>query len=187
MSATSLASLSAHTLAFATTSEVTLDRWIGLCRPGFEGDLAAELTSVLAEEGVGGYARTEAGEGLVEWVAYGLSARELLALRSLPALQALVFCRQLSLAGPQLTGLDPADRASGLVAAAPWSAAEVLVESPAGPAYAGLERLAKRLPGPIRGALGEAGKLSGPQDRKLRLHVTLASGTSAWVGYAPAV
>ena len=186
MSATSLASLSAHTLAFATTSEVTLDRWIGLCRPGFEGDLAAELTSVLAEEGVGGYARTEVGEGLVEWVAYGLSARELLALRSLPSLQALVFCRQLSLAGPQLTELDPADRASGLVAAAPWSAAEVLVESPAGPAYAGLERLAKRLPGPIRGALGEAGKLSGPQDRKLRLHVTLASGTSAWVGYAPA-
>ena len=42
-----------------------MDRWIGLCRPGFEGDLAAELTTVLAEEGVGGYARTEAGEGLV--------------------------------------------------------------------------------------------------------------------------
>ena len=134
MSATSLVSLSERTSAFATTSKVSLDRWIGLCRPGFEGDLAAELTSVLAEEGVGGYARTEAGEGLVEWVAYGLSARELLALRSLPALQELVFCRQLSLAGPQLTALDPEDRASALAAAAPWAAAEVLGETPAGPA-----------------------------------------------------
>jgi 23S rRNA (cytidine2498-2'-O)-methyltransferase len=162
-----------------------MDRFLGLCRPGFEGDLAAELTVALAEEGVGGYARTQAGEGVVEWVAYGVSGRELLALRGAPSLQNLVFCRQLSVTGPCLENLDPTDRASGLAGGAPWPVADVLVETPPGPAFAGLERLSKRLAGPVRGALERAGRLAGPRDQKLRLHITLTSGTAAWVGYAP--
>ena len=91
---------------------------------------------------------TEAGEGLVEWVAYGSSARGSSRFGPFPRFGRSSLPPAL-LASPQLTGLD---QRIGLRASSPRRLVRgrVLVESPAGPAYAGLERLAKLYPGNSR-------------------------------------
>ena len=59
------------------------------CRPGFEPELAAELTARAAEAGQAGYARTERHSGVVLFLGEDGAALD----RALP-LSALIFARQ---------------------------------------------------------------------------------------------
>ena len=82
-----------------------MDGLLCWCRPGFEPDLAAELTDRAAHAGIAGYARTERGSGHV-----------LFHCDDAPALDAalpwrtLVFARQKMRLLAELRDLPPGDR-----------------------------------------------------------------------------
>jgi 23S rRNA (cytidine2498-2'-O)-methyltransferase len=97
---------------------------LGLCRPGFENDLAAELNYHAAEQMVGGYPRTVPDSGYVLWHSQQGSMAALLG-------SGLIFARSLSLAEGQFVDIGD-DRIAELwpllKQAAPFS--EVFLEHP---------------------------------------------------------
>ncbi|MFN3964644.1 MAG: 23S rRNA (cytidine(2498)-2'-O)-methyltransferase RlmM [Silanimonas lenta] len=159
---------------------------LGLVRPGFEPELAAEFGHRAAEAGHWGHAMTERGSGLVRFV-----SPEAAALDAALPFDGLIFARQKLLGLARLEGLDPGDRISPLLealdtvretgAAAPGGAhfGELVVEhsdSDAGRALAGL---ARGFGNALRPALRKAGWLAAADDaRRPRLHVLLHSGTA---------
>ena len=82
------------------------------CRPGFEPELAAELTERAAAHGLGGYARTERNSGYVVFVGEDGDALT----RALP-FDALIFARQKLRLIVELRGLDPKDRITPMIEA----------------------------------------------------------------------
>jgi len=84
------------------------------CRPGFEGDCAAEITELAAAHGVGGYCRTQPQQGYVLFQPQQADAAAL--LRELPFAQ-LVFARQWCQVLAELTDLPETNRAEPIAAA----------------------------------------------------------------------
>ena len=81
------------------------DALLCYCRPGFEPELAGELSERAALAGHPGYARTERNSGFVEFL--GADAGAL--TRALP-FESLIFARQKLTRFAELKGLDPKDR-----------------------------------------------------------------------------
>jgi 23S rRNA (cytidine2498-2'-O)-methyltransferase len=164
---------------------------LAYCRPGFEPELAAELTARAGERGHWGHAATERGSGVVHFVCASAAELE----RQL-AFDALVFARQKLLGIARLDGLDPKDRISPLLAAldaarGELAAAEGGDSNPAAPGFgdlvvehsdsdAGRELagLARGFGNALRPALRKPGWLTDkPDARRPRLHVLLHSGS----------
>jgi 23S rRNA (cytidine2498-2'-O)-methyltransferase len=150
------------------------------CRAGFEPELAAELTERAADAGHAGYARTERGSGVVEFI-----ADDALALsRALP-FSRLVFARQKLVAIAHLRGLETRDRIGPMLGALDASGpvrpfGELWVEHPESDAGKPLAGLARSFGNALRPALRKAGWLGAQADaRRPRLHVLFLAGDHA--------
>ncbi len=149
------------------------------CRPGFEPELAAELTLRAGEAALNGYARTERGSGYVTFL--GGEGRQL--ARAI-AFESLIFARQKLVLLADLAGLDPSDRVSPMLAALEAAGAPVfgdlVVEHPESDAAKPLAGLARSFGNALRPALRKAFRLSPkPDPTKLVLHVCFLAGDHA--------
>lgn len=158
------------------------DRLVVLCRPGFEGDCAAELTERAAEAGAWGHARTRDGEGLLEFFPGGRTPLDLL---HSSAFDELVFPRQVCATGPLVEDLPPEDRLSPLLGDWRVRVADAIAETADGDEHRALAKLAARLTGPLRGAMQSRGCWNPDDPRAPRLHLILDSGSSGWIGTSP--
>ncbi len=153
------------------------------CRPGFEGECAAELQARAGELGVAGYCRAAAGAGHIEF--HGVDGHELEGLyRGLP-FRRLVFARQWWLVLARCDALPPGDRVGALVAAAaglPAAAGELWLETPDTNEGKQLSPLCRGIRRPLEQALRQAGRLRA--DGSLRLMVLFAATDTALVGWA---
>jgi 23S rRNA (cytidine2498-2'-O)-methyltransferase len=156
------------------------DRILALCRPGFEGDAAAELTERTARSDAWGHARTRDGAGLLEF----FPADDPLALLAEPAFAERVFPRQLCAVAEAVDGLPPGDRLAPLLDGFATRVSDVVVETADGDAHRPLGRLTRQLAGPVRGALQARGLLVADPGAP-RCHVVLDSGSRAWLGLSP--
>lgn len=170
-----------------TTHEPAL---LAYCRPGFEPELAAELSVRAAEREHWGHAVTERGSGIVRYVCT-TAAR----LEQQLHFDELIFARQKLLGFSSLARLDPTDRISPLLAALE-AARDALASSDATPGAGSLRfgdlvvehsdsdegrelaGLARGFGNALRPALRKPGWLTDqPDTRRPRLHVLLHSGT----------
>jgi 23S rRNA (cytidine2498-2'-O)-methyltransferase len=145
------------------------------CRPGFEPELAAELSQRAAEAGHAGYARTERNSGYVQYVDDDAQALS----RALPWRE-LVFARQKLITIAELHGLDPRDRIAPLLDALSDPSTRygaLLVEHPDSDDGKALSGLARAVAHALRPALRPAGQLAAQDMPALpRLHVCFVAG-----------
>jgi len=143
------------------------------CRPGFEPELAAELSERAALAGFPGYPQTERGSGLVRFIADDADALD----AELPW-ASLIFARQKLRWLAELQGIDPKDRIGPIIAALPpMRFGDLVVEHPDSDAARPMAGLARALGNALRPALRKAGCLSAREDpRGQRLHVCLLAG-----------
>ncbi|EFA29526.1 SAM-dependent methyltransferase-like protein, partial [Haemophilus influenzae HK1212] len=85
------------------------------CRPGFEKEVATEITDQASHLGVFGFARVQDNSGYVIFECYQPDEADRLA-RDIP-FNRLIFARQMIVISDLLEDLDPADRISPIVAA----------------------------------------------------------------------
>jgi len=150
-----------------------------LCRPGFEPELAAELSQRAAEAEIPGYARTDRGSGLVQFLVADTETGIQLD-RALPW-RSLIFARQKLRLLADLPALDPSDRVTPLLNALRERSvrpfADLLVEHADSDAARPLAGLARAFGNALRPALRKAGLLAAaPQARGERLHIVLLAG-----------
>ena len=144
------------------------------CRPGFEPELAAELTERAARSGLAGYPKTERGTGFVQFL--GEQSHAL--AQALP-LRDLIFARQKLRLLAELRDLDPKDRITPVIAALFERQAfgALVVEHPDSDAAKPLAGLARGFGNALRPALRRVGMLTAQDDAALpRLHVCLLAG-----------
>jgi len=173
------------------------------CRPGFEPELAAELTERAAARGLGGYARTERNSGYALF--FGDDGPAL--TQALPFGE-LIFARQKLRLIAELRDLDPKDRIAPMLdalrgtdasrdratvehpggesrlASLPKKAAfgTLTVEHPDSDASKPLAGLARSFGNALRPALRKAGLLAAQDnDRLPRLHVCFVDGDHAFL------
>ena len=152
------------------------------CRPGFEPELAAELSERAALAGHPGYARTERNSGYVEFL--GVDGAVL--THALPFWQ-LIFARQKLVVLAELRDLDPRDRITPILEALKGSSVsnssgpppfgDLWVEHPDSDEARQLAGLARSFGNALRPALRKARWLDQYDDaRRTRLHVVFLSG-----------
>ncbi|MCK7592089.1 23S rRNA (cytidine(2498)-2'-O)-methyltransferase RlmM [Pseudomarimonas salicorniae] len=149
------------------------------CRPGFEGEMAAELGERATAAGVAGYARAQRGDGYALFLLHedddGAAARAL-------TWRQMIFARQLLRLRAELRGLDTTDRVTPVVETlsriAPRSGwGDLLVEHPDSDSGRQLAGLARAFGNALRAALRKQGLLSPqPVSTRARLHVGLLAG-----------
>ncbi|MGX5730674.1 23S rRNA (cytidine(2498)-2'-O)-methyltransferase RlmM [Pseudoxanthomonas beigongshangi] len=151
---------------------------LGLCRQGFEPELAAELTERAALAGIAGYARAQRNDGYVVFVVDQGEALD----RALPWRE-LVFARQKLKVIAELRALDPRDRITPMLAALQGQRfGDLWVEHPDSDAAKPLAGLARSFGNALRPALRKAGVLSAQEDHRLpRLHVVFVQGDHAFL------
>ncbi|MEC9482304.1 MAG: 23S rRNA (cytidine(2498)-2'-O)-methyltransferase RlmM [Halomonas sp.] len=152
------------------------------CRPGFESDLAAEVTEKAANLGVAGYPITTSGSGYVRFVQADSGVANDLH-RGL-SLNGLVFARQTLLALPPLDALSRADRLTpiiDLVVESGWSFEALWQETPDTNEAKALAGLTKALQRPLESLLRKRGALRRKAGGR-RLHLFWSDGDSVQVG-----
>ena len=164
-----------------------------LCRPGFEGDTAAEIQASAASHDVHGYCRTSDGSGEVRFHASG--PRPVTALAGQWRLRDSVFPRQ-AFVGGEPRPLPERDRVGALLdRLGRQPVADALVEVADNDAGRAWMRLANALTEPLRKGLVAQG-LWQPDGDGPRLHVLLGDsgatlgmmpvdGDSPWPGGIP--
>ncbi|MFT3761863.1 MAG: 23S rRNA (cytidine(2498)-2'-O)-methyltransferase RlmM [Pseudoxanthomonas sp.] len=169
-----------------------MDGLLCYCRPGFEPELAAELSERAAHAGVAGYARAERNDGYAIFA--GDDARIAAALRW----RELIFARQKLALLAELRGLDPKDRiapmlgclqaaqeARGTPRHGATAFGDVWVEHPDSDAAKPLAGLARSFGNALRPALRKAGLLADRENPRLpRLHVVFVAGDHAFLAVA---
>jgi 23S rRNA (cytidine2498-2'-O)-methyltransferase len=154
------------------------------CRPGFEPELAAELTERAAARGLGGYARTERNSGYVVFIGDdGIALSQALPFRE------LIFSRQKLRLIAELRDLDPKDRITPMLEALTAPAVgqgppygNLMVEHPDSDEAKPLAGLARSFGNALRPALRKAALLSAQDDDRLpRLHVCFVDGDHAFL------
>lgn len=161
---------------------MSTDALLGYCRPGFEPELAAELSERAALAGFAGYAKTQRGSGFVE---YFCDDAESLS-RALP-LRELVFARQKLRRFAELEHLDPKDRLTPMMDAIAGRGrfGDLVVEHPESDEGKQLAGLARAFGNALRPALRQRGLLEEKVDaRRQRLHVCFLAGTHALLASA---
>ncbi|MEO7478282.1 MAG: 23S rRNA (cytidine(2498)-2'-O)-methyltransferase RlmM [Lysobacteraceae bacterium] len=152
------------------------------CRPGFEPELAAELTDRAAQAGYPGYARAERGNGYVEFLGVDGAA-----LTSVLPFTHLIFARQKLRLLAELRDLDPKDRITPMLDALAGRGryGDVWVEHPDSDAGKPLAGLARSFANALRPALRKRGLLTDEESARLpRLHVCFVDGDHAFLSVA---
>ena len=147
------------------------------CRPGFEPELAAELSERAAHAGHPGYARTERNSAFVTFICDEAAALS----RALPWRE-LIYARQKLQLVAELRDLDPKDRITPMLAALVGQSkfGDLWVEHPDSDTAKPLAGLARSFGNALRPALKRAGLWAPNAER--RLHVVLLSGTHLILG-----
>ncbi len=150
------------------------------CRPGFEPELAAELSERAAVAGFSGYARTQRHAGFVLYL--GADGAPL--SRALP-FNDLIFARQKLRFLAELRDLDPKDRITPLLDALGGRGrhGDLVVEHPDSDEARPLAGLARSFGNALRPALRQRGLLTEKEDPRLpRLHVCFLAGDHLLLG-----
>jgi 23S rRNA (cytidine2498-2'-O)-methyltransferase len=166
----------------ADTDEIGLasDGLFAYCRPGFEPELAAELSERAALAGFAGYARTQRNAGYVEFL--GAPGVEL--SKALPFSE-LIFARQKLRLLAELKDLNPKDRIAPMFDALAGRGryGDLWVEHPDSDEAKPLAGLARSFGNALRPALRQRGLLTDKEDPRLpRLHVCFIAGDHALLG-----
>jgi 23S rRNA (cytidine2498-2'-O)-methyltransferase len=162
---------------------LSTDGLLAYCRPGFEPELAAELSERAAGAGFHGYARTERNSGYVQFL--GVDDGAALS-RALPW-STLIFARQKLRLLADLPGLDPTDRIGPIMEALGGRGrhGDVWVEHPDSDEGKPLAGLARALGNALRPALRQRGLITEKEDPRLpRLHVLMLAGNHALLASA---
>lgn len=157
---------------------------LAYCRPGFEPDLAAELSHHAGAAGIPAYAKTERGSAFVLMLG---APREQMA-EAIPFSQ-LIFARQKYALIDELKDLDPQDRISPVLEALGGKGryGDLSVETPDSDEARQLAGLAKAFGNALRPALRKRGLLTDKPNPKLSTlhvvfvrnnHLLLASSTA---------
>ncbi len=156
---------------------MSVDGLLCYCRPGFEPELAAELSERAADAGFAGYARTERDSGLVEFL-----GEDGIALSKALPFTDLIFARQKLRLLAELKDLDPKDRIAPMFDALAGRGryGELWVEHPDSDKAKPLAGLARAFGNALRPALRQRGLLTEKDDPRLpRLHVCFLAGNHA--------
>lgn len=148
---------------------------LATCRPGFEPELAAELSERAALAGFAGYAKTTRDSGFVRYL--GVDDGAALS-RALPW-SSLVFARQKLQLLAELADLDPRDRVGPVMDALGGLGrhGDVWVEHTDADEGRQLSGLARAFGNALRPALRQRGLITEKEDARLpRLHVLLLAG-----------
>lgn len=161
---------------------------LAYCRPGFEGDCAAELQDKSGVLGIFGYCQTQANQG---YVIYRCQAEEADHLGRKLALKDLVFSRQCVVLLAELTELAPTDRVSSIAMALLECPSEIKplgdlrIETPDTNDGKELSKFCRKFTVPLRQGLRKAGWLTEREsDRRPTLHAFFLSGQSVLLGYS---
>ncbi len=166
----------------AITDDPLLDGLFCWCRPGFEPELAAELTDRAAQAGYPGYARAQRGSGYVEFLGVDGAA-----LTSVLPFTHLIFARQKLRLLAELSGLDPKDRITPMLEALAGRGryGDLWVEHPDSDAGKPLAGLSRAFANALRPALRKRGLLTDEESARLpRLHVCFVDGDHAFLAVA---
>jgi len=156
------------------------------CRPGFEGECAAEIQELAAAHGISGYCKAKPQSAYVLFQPYDPQAAA--RLHEQLVFGDLIFARQWFVAVALCNDLPVTDRVTSLVAHLrdlPAPLGDIFLETPDTNEGKELSALCRALERPLQEALRKAGlwQADGGQET-LRLHACLLSGTAAYVGYA---
>ncbi len=152
------------------------------CRPGFEGEAAAEIQDRTAALGLAGYARAKPDSAYVGLHLYEPRAEEL--ARALD-FRSLIFARQLLVSGELIKDLPVDDRVAPLLARAAALGTrfgDVLLETPDTNEGKALASFCRPFARPFGAALREAGLIdAAARDTAPWLHVLFLSSAAAFV------
>ncbi|WP_100658328.1 23S rRNA (cytidine(2498)-2'-O)-methyltransferase RlmM [Alteromonas flava] len=143
---------------------------LAYCRVGYEKDVAAELTQVLAARGVYGYPVLQAGDGYIHFILPDLSAHDVIAEL---AVSDLIFVRQLSAILAEIESFPLQQRVEAVTAALdeamlvvretkpiPKVMGRLEVEYPDSESGKSVARFAKKFAVPLRQALRQQQRLT---------------------------
>ncbi|OOF58732.1 23S rRNA (cytidine(2498)-2'-O)-methyltransferase RlmM [Rodentibacter myodis] len=162
------------------------------CRPGFEKEVAAEITDRAAGLGVFGFARVQENSGYVIFECYQPNEADRLA-REIPFHQ-LIFARQMLVVSDLLENLNPEDRISPIISAFVQLSKQVnfnqsttlFVETADTNESKSLSTFCRKLTVPLRQALKKQGWLSATATQKSGqfLHCFFVKSNCCYVGYS---
>ena len=152
------------------------------CRPGFEGEAAAEMQELANEQGIAGYPVTRDGSALVRFVCPETGDAEQL-MRAID-FQQLIFVRQWALGS--WVDLDPEDRVSPIITACAQGPIASLIWLETADTNDGkaLAALTKKLKGPLERALTKTRFVRPNKTELPRLHLCFESGQKVFVGWS---
>lgn len=169
-----------------------MNKLVLYCRPGFEKELAAEISEKAAELGIFGFARVEENQGYVIFECYQTDDADRLA-REIPFNQ-LIFARQMIVVSDLLADLPVQDRISPIIQQYQAIAhrinltysTELLVETADTNEAKSLSAFCRKFTVPLRQALKKQGWLQGTRHHKqgLTLHILMLDSTQCYVGYS---
>jgi len=162
------------------------DTLLLLCRTGFEGECAAEISGRAAEEGSYGYPTLQRNSGYVLFHVQPPST----ALQLIESLRfrRLIFARQWFACGPALEGLDPRDRLTPVAerAADLPECAELVVETADTTEGRELQGFGRKFASALAPRLRQTGVLAKRGAKTdWRMHLFVLSGREMWLGAAP--
>jgi 23S rRNA (cytidine2498-2'-O)-methyltransferase len=156
------------------------------CRPGFEGECAAEIQDLAVTRGVSGYCQAKDASAFV--VFHPHEAHAAPELHGQLRFRDVIFARQWFVLTSHCKHLPAVDRVTPLLEQARALKApisDVFLEVPDTNAGKALSPLCRALCRPMREALsGGSHREGGTAEHAVRLHVCFLSGTSAYLGYA---
>ncbi|GGB90052.1 ribosomal RNA large subunit methyltransferase M [Marinobacterium zhoushanense] len=162
------------------------DSLLLLCRAGFEGECAAELTELAAASGFYGYPTLERNAGFV--VFHVQAPATALQLIETVRFRRLIFTRQWFACGAMLEGLDPRDRLTPVAerAAELPKCTELVIETADTTAGRELQGFGRKFASAVAPKLRQT-DLLGKRGQKAdwRLHLLVLSGRDMWLGVAP--
>ncbi|AOF54069.1 23S rRNA (cytidine(2498)-2'-O)-methyltransferase RlmM [Rodentibacter caecimuris] len=162
------------------------------CRPGFEKEMAAEITDRAAALGIFGFARVQEHSGYVIFECYQPNDADRLA-REIP-FNGLIFARQMLVVSDLLENLDPTDRISPIIKdfetisaqANIRLSAELFVETADTNESKELSTFCRKFTVPLRQALKKQGWLADRPNPKSGhfLHCFFVKPNCCYVGYS---
>lgn len=156
------------------------------CRPGFEGECAAEIQELAAARGITGYCKAKTDTAYAIFQPHDDAAASRLHAQ-LP-FTALIFARQWFVATALCDDLPATDRVTPLLEhlrGLPAPVAELFLETPDTNEGKELSALCRALERPLQEALRKAGLWREQEGQDaVHAHICFLSGTAAYTGYA---
>jgi len=156
------------------------------CRPGFEGECAAEIQELAAVCGISGYCRAKAESAFVIFQPHDAAAASCLH-EQIPFTD-LIFTRQWFVVVAEFDDLPLADRVTPLMEGLqtlPAAVGDIFLETPDTNQGKELSALCRAIERPLEEALRKGGRWQPQAGREtVHLHVCFLSGTAVYAGYA---